>query len=60
MTRTGCRVREFEQEGGSGQAVASVAREMSSTVTDPSIQATEVSQTFLFSLSIFLLVYEFC
>lgn len=52
MTRTGCRVREFEQEGGSGQAVASVAREMSSTVTDPSIQATEVSQAFLFSLSI--------
>ena len=36
------RVREFEEGGGSGQDVSSVAREISSNVTDPSIQATEV------------------
>lgn len=37
------RVREFERESEEGRELAAVAREMSETVTDPQIKATQVS-----------------
>ncbi len=36
------RVEEFEQTRPAGGGVAAVAREMTSTITDPELQATEV------------------
>ena len=47
------RAQEFQQETQNKEDVARVARDITDTVTDPEIQATEVSILYTIHLSIY-------